>query len=127
MDVWVHIDVALAMSGVSLFGQRSAPAATASLTLTAKSTREGGSVVWSFDKAGFEEDNFYYNNDDDAHYTKYTHLLTENRNKVGYSIVGVARGRPRFDLGMFRVVTEDFIFVLERDGWIDEEMEVSMK
>ena len=115
------------MSGVSLFGQRSAPAATASLTLTAKSTREGGSVVWSFDKAGYEEDNFYYNNDDKACHTKYTHLLTENREKEGYRIVRVARGRPRFDLGMFRVVTEDVIFLLEQEIWTEGGTEGSRK
>ena len=87
-------------------------------------TWEGGFVVWAFDKAGYEEDNCY---DDDARRTEYTHLLVENRESEGYHVVGVARGKPRFDLGIFRIVTEDVIFVLERDGWMEGGTEGSRK
>ena len=73
------------MSGVSLFGKRSAPA------VTDPSTPEGGSVVWSFDKASYEEDNSYDYYDEVRH-TMNTHLLTENGETEGYRIVGVARG-----------------------------------
>ena len=95
-SVRVWIDVASAMSGVSLFGQRDALYRT-------------GVQVW--DKGGYEEENASRNLDD------YTHLLSEDKDVPGFHVVDIAPGHPRLDIRGARIVTEDAIYVLERDEW----------
>lgn len=95
-SVRVWMDVASAMSGVSLFGQRDALYRT-------------GVQIW--DKAGYEHENT-------AHSLEgYTHLLSEDKDVQGFHVVDVAQGHPRLDLRRASIVTEDAIYVLERDGW----------
>jgi alpha-1,6-mannosyltransferase len=92
----VWIDVASTMSGVSLFGQRHAMYRT-------------GVKTW--DKGGYEKDNEAQSFDD------YTHLLSEVQNVPGFHVVEIAQGHPRIDKRRASIVTEDAIFVLERNDW----------
>jgi alpha-1,6-mannosyltransferase len=104
-SVSVHIDVASAMSGVSLFGQSAARARTPH-------------VHWAFEKAGYEEEHAV---GDGVDWTKYTHLLTETdtlaqSESSDFIVVGVAQGNPRLDIPRGRITTSDAIYILERKG-----------
>ena len=96
----VYIDVAAAMSGVSLFGQRSA----------IEAGRRNGQA-WTFSKGGYEDDNTV------TDLASFTHILTEEEHVGGFYRVAVAKGRPRFNIKRFTVSTRDTIFVMERIGW----------
>jgi alpha-1,6-mannosyltransferase len=101
----VHIDVATAMSGVSLFGQRAA--------------QELPHAKWEFVKDGYETDRSV----DANGWSDFTHLLTEEPSAMesfGFHVIQILPGRPRCSLRERRIVTEDVIFVMERDGWIKE-------
>jgi hypothetical protein len=105
-SVSVHIDVASAMSGVSLFGQSAARARTPH-------------VRWAFAKAGYEEEHAV---GDGVDWMTYTHLLTETdalaqSESSDFIVVGVAQGNPRVDIPRGRITTSDAIFILERKGW----------
>ena len=91
--VSVHIDVASAMSGVSLFGQRAAGFTSA--------------------KSGYEKENELGSS---SSLRTHTHLLSEKDHIKGFRTVGVAQGYPRIDPRQLRVVTDDAIYVLERDN-----------
>jgi alpha-1,6-mannosyltransferase len=91
-EILVHLDVAAAMTGVSLFGQRAA-----------------GST-YSFVKAGYEEE--LANTADD--YSRFTHLLSETKDIDGFRVIATSPGHPRLDWRMGRIATEDGIYVLER-------------
>ena len=97
--VVAHVDVASAMSGVSLFSQRAA-----------SYSGENSGVRWSFSKSGYEKKNEIGK----LHLGAFTHLLSEARDVKGFQVIGVAQGHPRFDLRKMRVDTQDRIFVLER-------------
>ena len=43
-------------------------------------------------------------------------MLSEEKDVDGYRVLHVVGGRPRLDLKKMRIVAEDAIFVLERDG-----------
>jgi Alg9-like mannosyltransferase family len=105
INVKVHIDVASAMTGVNLFGQRAA-------------VTSNPNVIWSFDKDGYEEENDSTN----LNWTSYTHLITESMQIVqeydDFTVVGVAQGNPRFDVRRGTIATSDTIYVLERKNWI---------
>jgi len=104
MPAVVHVDVASAMSGVSLFGQRSA-------------SRHGhGRVAWKFDKAGYEDENMAGSS---GSWTSFSHLLTEERSLGGsaFEEVAVIPGNPYLDWRQARIVVGDAIFVRERIGW----------
>jgi len=90
----VWIDVASGMSGVSLFGQRDALYRTG---------------VQTWDKGGYEEENAAHD------FKDYTHLLSEEKDVTGFHVVNVAQGYPRIDKRTVSIVTEDAIYVLERD------------
>ena len=102
----VHIDVAAAMSGVSLFGQRAAQATTPN-------------IEWTFSKDGYEEGNSALEQASGG-YEQFTHLLSEDRNIVSastFTVIHTQQGKPRLDLRERKIVKEDAIFVLERNGW----------
>ena len=100
-NVHVHIDVAAAMTGVSLFGQR-----------YASHRHVSGEVYgpFSIDKSGYEKEN----NLRGAH-GKYTHLLTEKETVKGYHAIITVPGHPRFNIRNLRIETRDAIYILERD------------
>mmetsp|Transcript_4603 Transcript_4603/g.9859 ORF Transcript_4603/g.9859 Transcript_4603/m.9859 type:complete len:579 (-) Transcript_4603:86-1822(-) len=103
----VHIDIAAAMSGVSLFGQRAAQARTPG-------------IKWTFAKDGYEEGNLALGKD--SGYEQFTHLLTEDPDIVTpamFTVIHTQQGRPRLSIRERKIVTEDTIFVLERNGWRD--------
>lgn len=107
MNVNVHIDVASAMTGVNLFGQRAVVASNPNVT-------------WSFHKDGYEEGN----DNTDLNWKSYTHLLTESKEKsVDFTVVGVAQGYPRLDFRRGAIATSDAIYVLERNDWIPNNRE----
>ena len=93
-DARVWIDVASAMSGVSLFGQRDAMYRT-------------GVETW--DKGGYEEDNKVRD------LKEYTILLSEDKEVPGFHVVEAAKGHPRIDKRTASILTEDAIYVLEQD------------
>jgi len=104
-SVRVHIDVAAAMTGVSLFGQRYA---SSRLYNEKKNMSE---VTFRMEKSGYE----------DAHSSKgssmvFTHVLTDHQ-LHGYHVIHAIPGHPRLDLRNFRIDTQDAIYILEKDGW----------
>ncbi len=99
-DVHVHIDVAAAMTGVSLFGQRSIT------TL----------YPIQMSKSGYEAEN-----DANDPSRSYTHLLSEEQSVRGYHIVDTIEGFPSLDKRNLRIVTNPAIHILERDGWLTKE------
>jgi len=105
-NVHVHIDVATAMTGVSLFGQRYAS------RRYLNGEREVLEGPFSIEKSGYEEENSRKGTS-----TIYTHLLTEQQLVDGYHVIDAIPGYPRLDMRNFRIVTQDAIFILERDGW----------
>lgn len=94
LRIHVHIDVASAMSGVSLFGQRSAASTTGSR--------------WIFEKEGYEENNAKRS-------IAVTHILSEDTPIDGFRVVGNVKGNPRLNVKEMKIDTEDIIFVLEKE------------
>ena len=89
----VHVDVAAAMTGVSLFGQRAA------------------GPHWTFVKAGYEAENKA-----GGDFTNFTYLLSENKDVEGFHVLATASGNPRLNWRRGRIDTADGIYVLERDN-----------
>jgi len=104
-NIRVYIDVASSMSGVSLFGQRSASFAADMM-----------GAEWSFEKSGYEQENQF---DENQLISKdITHCLSEKETGFkGFHVVGVSHGLPRLDVRKLQIHTEEAIFILERDGW----------
>lgn len=102
-DVLVHVDVAAAMTGVSLFGQRHA------------AYRYDDELPFAIEKSGFEEENQLEGNSKRT--KKFTHLLSEEQNVDGYHLVDVVKGYPRFDFRNFRIDTRNATYILESDDW----------
>ena len=93
-DVHVHIDVAAAMTGISLFGQRSVT----------------HHYPIQMSKSGYEAEN---NANDPSR--SYTHLLSEEQSVNGYHVVDTIEGFPSLDKRNRRVDTQPAIYILERD------------
>ena len=110
--VKVHIDVASAMSGVSLFGQRAA-------------AMDGGGS-WSFHKSGYEDKHQDVSLDDWD--SSFTHVLTEERmdtKSSNFAIIGAAPGHPWLNWRKMRIESSESIFILENRQWkqLEEEQE----
>ena len=95
-SVNVHIDVAAAMTGVSLFGERH----------TSSVSSDG---IIRMEKSGYEEGN--RNRDS---FAAFTHILSDQQSIQGYHILYSIPGHPRLDLRNFRIETQDAIYILER-------------
>lgn len=101
-DIHVHVDVAAAMTGISLFGQRHA-----SIRQIGKDDQYEGPFI--INKSGFEEENKL------AEDISFTHLLTERPEVDGYHRIGVIKGYPRLAIRNLRIETQNAIFVHEKD------------
>ena len=99
--VVVHVDVASAMSGVSLFGQRAVQ-------------YQFPTVTWNFVKAGYEDEHAILQDVESV-----THALSESpETLVGFRVVAEVLGSPRLNMRRLSVETKPSIFVLERrDFW----------
>ena len=99
--VVVHVDVASAMSGVSLFGQRAVQ-------------YQFPTVTWNFVKAGYEDEHAILQDVESV-----THALSESPDTlVGFRVVAEVLGSPRLNMRRLSVETKPSIFVLERrDFW----------
>ena len=107
--VHLHVDVAAAMTGVSLFSQK-----YASNLILRDEKGEPSSVPFRVDKSGYEEAN-----SSSGKLTEFTHLLTEQRQVGGFSMVEAIKGHPRLDIRARRIATEEAIYIHERNGWKD--------
>lgn len=94
-DVHVHIDVAAAMTGISLFGQRSVTQL----------------YPIKMSKSGYEAEN-----SGNKLSSSYTQLLSEEQSVKGYHVIDTIDGFPRLDKRNLRVSTQPAIYILERDG-----------
>jgi len=108
LEAKVYVDVAAAMTGVSLFGQRAAQQRTPWVT-------------WTFDKGGYEPEN-QLPTGGETNWSEYTHILTENRElatgHTEFVPVEIAKGNPRLTLSG-GIELDDSMFLLERTGWTD--------
>lgn len=104
-SVRLHVDVAAAMTGVSLFGQRHA-----SIRQVGSEYYEGPFLI---DKSGYEEEN----KADESEMHPFTHLLTEKSRVDGFRLIDVIKGHPRLDIRKLRIATDDAIFIYEKDDW----------
>ena len=113
LQAQVYIDVAAAMSGVSLFGQRAAQQRTA------------GMVQWNFVKEGYEAENALSSHS--SKWSNFTHLVTEDsnlvKNKDAPEFRLVATSQRLVGPGLFSRQWIDAMYVFERDGWIQRQQE----
>ena len=96
-EVSIYVDVASAMSGVSLFGQRAV---------------SGGHDEVNFVKSGYEDE--YKSLDASARLRSYSHILSETNDIKGFDVIGAVAGNPRIDARRLRITTSDAIFIHER-------------
>ncbi|KAL3939472.1 MAG: hypothetical protein SGARI_001361, partial [Bacillariaceae sp.] len=100
----VKIDVASAMSGVSLFGQRAAQ-------------HETPNIQWTFSKDGYEEGN----SAGQEGWKSFTHVLSETPKEFdGFEVVAAIPGKPRLSFRDRNITTEKAIYILEKKEWIDD-------
>jgi len=104
--IHVHIDVASAMTGVSLFGQRHI---SYRYLNREEDVYEG---PFRIDKSGYEEEN-----KGSTEKTLFTHLVTEQGLVEGYHVIDTIQGHPRLDIRNFRIETQDAIYIQERNGY----------
>jgi alpha-1,6-mannosyltransferase len=104
-EVRVHVDVAAAMTGVSLFGQRHAS--------IRQLDNNGYDGPFAIDKSGYEEKN----KAGEAQMHSFTHLLTERAQVDGYHLIDTVKGNPRLNIKGFQIEIDDAIFIHERDNW----------
>ena len=104
-SVRVHIDVAAAMNGVSLFGQRHASHRWDRIG----EVKEG---PFRIEKSGYEDGNSVCDSS-----AVFTHLLTEHQHVEGYHVIDTILGHPRLDLRNVRIDTKEAIYIMERDSW----------
>ena len=96
-EVSIYVDVASAMSGVSLFGQRAV---------------SGGHDEVKFVKSGYEDE--YKSLDSSARLRSYSHILSEEKEIKGFDVIGVATGNPRIEARRLRIISSDAIFIHQR-------------
>ena len=108
----VFIDVAAAMTGVSLFGQRAIEQHT------------DGMVQWTFVKEGYEPENRAQINHSNNLWSQFTHVVTARENRRDdpeFRIVASTDNLVRPSFVSRRV--SDSIFVFEREDWIQKQQE----
>ena len=103
--VRVYIDVASAMSGVSLYSQQYAQESTPG-------------VQWEFFKEGYETQNQIDSYDD------FDFFLSEKSDVLpGYDVIQVAQGNPRLEWREWHISTENAVYVLQKKSGSDLDSE----
>ncbi|KAL3789920.1 hypothetical protein HJC23_010605 [Cyclotella cryptica] len=110
-SVHVHVNVAAAMTGVSLFGQRHA-----SIRRVHDKDTEYFEGPFTIEKSGYEDRNKLDGNTK-SEKLAFTHLLTERSSVDGYHLLEVIKGSPRLEIKNARISTQDAIFIFEKDDW----------
>jgi alpha-1,6-mannosyltransferase len=93
-EIEIFIDVASAMTGVSLFGQHA----------LAQSCRAQCNII----KEGYEDVNGI-----DTTGKSVDYMLSEKRDLAGYGVINKIKGSPSIDIRQRKIVTTDSIFVLK--------------
>jgi len=96
--IQIYVDVAAAMTGVSLFGQR-------------QLLQNCPSTECHIVKGGYEEKHDY---DKILSSGKFDFLLSEKGAVKGYNIVDIAKGNPRINWKGLRIDTSDAIFLMKK-------------
>lgn len=126
-EVRLYIDVAAAMSGISLFGQRQAAGLALDETTATSSAQQ--SLPWKITKAGYEDANAM--KEDIFEYSaSFTHIIAEANASGGdgnngdpmistnaFTLVDVIPGSPRLDIKSGGVATQDYLYIWERIGY----------
>jgi len=97
----VFIDVASAMSGVSLFARKQAEYI-------------GNKCVWEFSKAGFEEENDLTTITSAQRLSQFSYLLSEIESIDGFDVVSAIAGSPTVSFSRFTVDVHDSIYIHEK-------------
>ena len=105
-QIHVYIDVASAMTGISLFGQDAAEKACSS------STHNNYNKNWKFTKAGYEHETTWNDH-------QHTHILSEESSLSSindeFRLIGIAKGYPRFNPRTLSIDTQDAIYIYEHN------------
>lgn len=105
----IYVDVAAAMTGISLFGQRALIQSCRDLGGGESAQGISSERMCKVTKDGYEHDNAFDLNETGFHY-----LLSEQPAVNGYNVVVAANGFPSLDLRSLRIVTKDSIYVLQQ-------------
>eukprot|EP00559_Dactyliosolen_fragilissimus_P001891 CAMPEP_0184864880 /NCGR_PEP_ID=MMETSP0580-20130426/16203_1 /TAXON_ID=1118495 /ORGANISM="Dactyliosolen fragilissimus" /LENGTH=254 /DNA_ID=CAMNT_0027363819 /DNA_START=1382 /DNA_END=2143 /DNA_ORIENTATION=- len=136
--VKVYVDVASAMTGISLFGQRNflervcvidekrnsqtnrnifGSSGDCLIAGNDAQKRSGCGVSCEFIKGGYEDSHNNISHHLVANDQSITHAISEKSQLEEFTIIGVAEGFPRLDLRNLSLVKRDAIYVFEREGW----------
>ena len=95
----ICIDVASAMSGVTLFMQEEI-----------RFRFRDKNLSWNFNKAGFEEENQF----DESSFKNCSYVLSEEKFMRNFKVIKSAKGHPKMEWKRMKIETLDAIFLHER-------------
>ena len=95
-EIQIYVDIASAMTGISLFGQRELTQKCPSCRIT---------------KGGYEVTN---HNDDLDWKDKFDYILSEESDIDGFEVIEAIRGYPKLNVKKFSIDTRDAIFIMKK-------------